>query len=278
MWEQENAQQTQQPQQAEQGYYQEEQYVDIGMVEADAVNAYMARVFGWMFIGLLVTALTTVGILWGINNVLAFEDFLFWNLGIIMIVAIVVELILVVTISSRVTKMNPFTAKFCFILYAALNGLTFGFVALMFAYTVFDNPMQTVGMAFGITSVAFGAMAIFGMITKTDLTRFGNLFFMGLMGLVIASVANWFVGGAMLDLAIIVFGLFLFMGLTAYHSHNIKHHYAQIALSENGAEAVGARVDQQGLASNLAITGALTLYLAFINMFMFILRLLARRN
>jgi len=277
MWEKE--QQAQQPQQTEQGYYQEAQpVVDIGMADADAVNAYIARIFGWMFIGLLVTAAVTIGLVWGIENVGFIRFHLDWNLPVILIAAIVIELILVVSISSRVTKMHPLVAKFCFILYAALNGLTFGFVALMFAYGVFDNPMQTVGMAFGITAVAFGVMAIFGMITKTDLTRFGNLFFMGLVGLIIASVANMFIGGELLDLAIIVGGLFLFMGLTAYHAHNIKHHYAQIALSDNGAEAVGASIDQQALASNLAITGALTLYLAFINMFWFVLRLLGRRS
>ena len=277
MWEKE--QQAQQPQQVEQGYYQDaHQAVDIGMVDADAVNAYIARVFGWMFIGLLVTAAVTIGIVYTIDNIPTIGDVLWINLPIVLIVAIVIELILVWTISGRVTKMRPAVSKFCFLLYAALNGLTFGFVALMFAYGVFDNPMQTVGMAFGITSAAFGVMAVYGLVTKTDLTRFGNLFFMGLVGLIIASVANWFIGGAMLDLAIIVGGLFLFMGLTAFHAHNIKHHYAQIALSDNGAEAVGAQVDQQALASNLAITGALTLYLAFINMFWFVLRLLARRN
>jgi FtsH-binding integral membrane protein len=172
--------------------------------------------------------------------------------------------------------MNPTTSKLLFMLYAAMNGLTFGFVAVLFAYQVFENPMGTIGLAFGITSVTFGIMAVYGMITRSDLTRFGNLLFMGLIGLIIASVANWFIGGAMLDLVVIVGGLFLFMGLTAYHTHNIKHPFAQIALADNGAEAIGARVDQEALASNLAITGALSLYLAFINMFWFILRILAR--
>jgi FtsH-binding integral membrane protein len=168
--------------------------------------------------------------------------------------------------------MNPGTSKFLFLLYAAMNGLTFGFVAILFAYQVFYNPMQTVGLAFGI-------MAVYGLVTKTDLTRFGNLLFMGLIGLIIASVANaWFIGSWGFDFLIIVFGLFLFMGLTAYHANRIKLHYAQIALNPNAAAQMGLNVDQEGLASKLAISGALSLYLAFINMFWFILRLLARRS
>jgi len=276
MWE--NEQRNAQAQQAEQGHYEEAQpVIDINMVDADAVSGYIARVFGWMFIGLLVTALTTVGIVIGIENSFAFAGAIDMLFNMFLVVAIA-QVALVWIISGRVTKMNPGTCKFLFILYAAMNGLTFGFVALVFAYQVFDYPMQTIGMTFGITSVSFGIMAVYGLVTKKDLTRFGNLLFMGLIGLIIASVANMFIGGSALDLAVIVFGLFLFMGLTAYHTHNIKHNFAQIALSDNGAEAIGARVDQEALASNLAIVGALSLYLAFINMFMFILRLLARRN
>jgi len=279
MWEKEQNLQQSQAQQAQQGYYEEAQpqVIDIGMVDADAVNAYMAKVFGWMFIGLMVTAATTVAIIYGMDTSAAFESFVWTALGgNLFFVILIAQIGLVWAISGRVAKMNPGTAKALYLLYATLNGLTFGFVAVLFAYALLDG-MFTIGLTFGITAVTFGIMAIYGLTTKTDLTRFGNLFFMGLIGLIIASVANWFIGGAMLDLVIIVFGLFLFMGLTAYHTNNIKNNFARIALSPDGAYAVGARVDQEALASNLAITGALSLYLAFINMFMFILRLLSRR-
>jgi hypothetical protein len=270
MWEKErNAQQ--------QGYYQDaaQQAIDITMVDEEAVNGYMARVFGWMFIGLLVTAVTTVGIIYGIDASPIFAQGVetAFNLFLFIVIA---QLALVWAISGRVTKMNPGISKFLFIVYAAMNGLTFGFVAILYAYQVFANPLATIGLAFGVTSVSFGIMAVYGLLTKNDLTRFGNLFFMGLIGLIIASFANWFIGGAMLDLVVIVGGLFLFMGLTAYHTNRIKHHYAQVALSQNGAQAVGASIDQEALASNLAITGALSLYLAFINMFWFILRIMGR--
>ncbi|MCL2190277.1 MAG: Bax inhibitor-1/YccA family protein [Defluviitaleaceae bacterium] len=274
MWEKE-----QNAQQAQQGYYEEatQPIIDIGMVEEDAVNAYMARVFGWMFIGLLVTAFSTLAIIWGMDNSPAFQD-LIWNTPMLFIGVVVVEFILVIAISARVTTMNPGTAKFMFMLYAVLNGLTFGFIAVLYA-SMFMDGLFTVALAFGITAVCFGVMAVIGMTTQTDLTRFSNLFIMGLVGLIIASLANvFFIGSMGFDFLIIIFGLFLFMGLTAYHANRIKLHYAQIALNPNAAQQMGLRVDQEGLASNLAISGALSLYLAFINMFWFILRLLARRN
>ncbi|MCL2203828.1 MAG: Bax inhibitor-1/YccA family protein [Defluviitaleaceae bacterium] len=273
MWEKE-----QRTQQAQPGFYEDtaQPVIDIGMADEDAVNAYIARVFGWMFIGLLVTALTTVGIVYGIAQSYAFLEAVDTLMNMFFFI-VIAQLGLVWAISGRVTKMNPTTSKALFILYAAMNGLTFGFVVVLFAWEVFYAPMATIGMAFGITAVAFGIMAVYGLITRTDLTRFGNLFFMGLIGLIIASVANaWFIGSWGFDFLIIVFGLFLFMGLTAYKTNAIKHHYAQIALNPNAADAYGTRVDQEGLASNLAISGALSLYLSFINMFWFILRLLAR--
>ena len=246
--------------------------IDISMVDESAVNAYVARVFGWMFIGLLVTALTTVGLIF-----LAQDPYIMDMLFNVFLFVVIAELALVWAISARVTKMNPTTAKLLFLLYAAMNGLTFGFIAVLYAY-MFGAGMHTIGLAFGITAVSFGIMAVFGLTTNRDLTRMGNLAYMMLFGLIIAMVANWFMGSGMVDFLICVVGLILFMGITAYKTNAIKHHYAQVALSENGAASVGARVDQEALASNLAISGALSLYLAFINMFMFILRLLARRR
>jgi FtsH-binding integral membrane protein len=269
MWEKE--------QRAQQGYYETtaQPVVDIGLVDEEAVNGYIARVFGWMFIGLLVTALTTVGIIYGMAVSPAFEEFIYGALNLFLLI-VIAEFAMVWAISGRVTRMNPSTAKALYLLYAVLNGLTFGFIAVLFAYTYVDG-LYTIGLAFGITALSFGVMALYGLVTKTDLTRFGNLFVMGIFGLIIAMVVNGlFIGSWGFDFLIIIGGLLLFMGLTAYKTNTIKHHYAQIALSQNGAEAVGAHIDQEALASNLAISGALSLYLAFINMFWFILRLLAR--
>ena len=253
---------------------------DVNRVDQQAVNAFVARVFGWMFFGLLVTALTTFGILYGINVNYAFAEFIIRMQQIVFLVFIV-EFLLVISISARVAKMNPSTAKLLYFVYAVLNGFTFGLFAVLYAYHT-GGGMYTLGMAFGITALCFGIMAAYGLITKADLSRFGNILFMGLIGLIIISVVNIFVGSGMMDFLICVVGLFLFLGITAHRTHMIKHHFAQAAI--RSAATVNHEDDeyrygysgqsQTALASNLAIVGALMLYLAFINMFMFILRLM----
>ena len=136
--------------------------------------------------------------------------------------------------------------------------------------------IHTLGLAFGLTAVCFGVMAVYGLVTKADLTRFGNLLFMGLIGLIIMSVVNAFMGSGGMDFLICIVGLFLFLGITAHRTHMIKHHFAQVALANGGGneEDEYGYSRQSALASNLAIVGALMLYLAFLNMFMFILRLM----
>ena len=250
--------------------------VDINRLDQYAVNAYVARVFGWMFIGLLVTAITTVGIIYGINVNDAFANFILGMQQVVFLVFIV-EFAIVIAISARVTKMNPFTAKLMYLLYAVLNGFTFGLFAVLYAYHT-GGGLHTLGLAFGLTAVCFGIMAVYGLVTKADLTRFGNLLFMGLIGIIIASVANIFMGSGMLDFLICVIGLFIFLGITAHRTHMIKHHFAYVALSAeagyDGQDEYSYNMQQSALASNLAIVGALMLYLAFINIFMFVLRLL----
>jgi len=252
---------------------------DVSQCDQHAVNMYVAKVFGWMFIGLLVTALSTFAILYGISASYAFTEFI-QNFQAVAFLAIILQFGLVIAISARVAKMNPATAKFMYLLYAALNGFTFGLVAVVYAYAT-GGGMQTLGMAFGITAVCFGVMAVYGLITKSDLTRFGNLLRMGLFGLILISVVNIFVGSGGMDFLICVFGLFLFLGITAHRTHMIKHYFAQAALGgQNGSYGAHgsmdpyASIEQERLASNLAIVGALMLYLAFINIFMFVLRLL----
>ena len=254
--------------------YEYNNAIDVNQVDEHAVNAYVARVFGWMFFGLLVTALTTVGIIYGVNINEAFADFIIRMQQIVFIVFIA-EFALVIAISARVAKMNPSTAKLLYLIYAILNGFTFGLFAVLYAYHT-GGGMHTLGLAFGITAVCFGIMAVYGLITKADLTRFGNLLSMGIIGLIIMSVVNIFMGNGFVDFLICVVGLFIFLGITAHRTHMIKHHFAQVALSPE----YGHDVDEYGysrqsaLASNLAIVGALMLYLAFLNIFMFVLRLM----
>ena len=247
--------------------------IDISQVDQQAVNAYVTKVFGWMFFGLLVTAVTTFGLVYGITVNDAIRDFVLSMQQIVFLVFIA-EFALVIAISARVQKMNPTTAKLLYLIYAILNGFTFGLFAVLYAaYT--DGGIHTLGLAFGLTAVCFGVMAVYGLVTKADLTRFGNLLFMGLIGIIIMSVVNIFVGSNGMDFLICVVGLFLFLGITAHRTHMIKHHFAQVALANGGEEVDEYGYSRQSaLASNLAIVGALMLYLAFLNIFMFILRLM----
>ena len=261
--------------------YENANVYDASQLDQQAVNAYVAKVFGWMFFGLLVTALTTFGIIYGIAINDAFAEFILQAQQIVFIVFIA-QFAMVMAISARVTRMNPSTAKFLYLLYAITNGFTFGLFAVLYAYGT-GGGMHTLGLAFGLTAVCFGVMAVYGLVTNSDLTRFGNMLRMGLIGLIIMSVVNIFVGSSMTDFLICVVGLFLFLGITAHRTHMIKHHFAHVALSgANDQDEEGdwhhgysQGLSQRALASNLAIVGALMLYLAFINIFMFILRLMS---
>jgi len=254
------------------GYEQGNAYVvDINSCDQQAVNAYVAKVFGWMFFGLLVTALTTFGIIYGININEAFAHFIIQAQRLVFVVFIA-EFALVIAISARVQRMNPTTAKLLYIIYAILNGFTFGLFAVLYSYYS-GGGIHTLGMAFGITAVCFGIMAVYGLVTKSDLTRFGNLLWMGLIGLIIISVVNIFMRSSMIDFLICVVGLFIFLGITAHRTNMIKNHFAQVALSTEYTDEYGY-TRQSALASNLAIVGALMLYLAFLNIFMFVLRLM----
>jgi len=264
----------------QQGYFEP---IDASVNEVDEaiINAYVAKVFGWMFIGLLVTAITTVAIIYGINVSFAFTEFINTAMQMVLIVFIA-QVVLVGFISARVQKMNPFTAKVLYLIYAMSNGLTVGLAATMFAVQA-GGGLNLLGMAFGITAVSFGVMAAYGYFTGKDLTHFSSLLRMALFGLILAIVVNMFLGSSMMDLLICVVGLFLFLGLTAADTNKIKNHFARVAVGSGGrmnsdGTYAEENPEQAALASNLAIYGALILYLDFINIFMFILRLLGRRR
>ena len=256
----------------QQGQY-DEHVIDMNQIDEQAINAYIAKVFGWMFIGLLVTTVTTIALIYGINVSDAFAELIYTMFNLVLIVFIA-QVILVGAISARVTKMNPSTAKMLYIVYAITNGFTVGLIAVLIAAQI--GGIYTLGVTFGVTTVSFGIMAAYGLKTNQDLTRFSSLLRMALIGLIIAIVANIFLGSSMFDLLIIIGGLVLFLGLVAADTNKIKNHFAYTAIYGSGEDS--EVLDQEALASNLAIVGALMLYLDFINIFMFILRLLARRR
>lgn len=230
-------------------------YNDYNYGEIDrksAIASQMTRVFGWMFIGLMITGLTA---LYTATNETVMRSiissrFTFYGL-------VILEFVFVWFISSRAMKMEYGVAAGAFALYAVLNGLTLS--VIFWAYTG-----QSIALAFFMTAGFFGFMSVYGLVTKTDLTSLGSLFLVGLIGLIIVSIVNIFLHSPTLYWIISYVGVILFLGLTAYDSQKIKN----ISLQYMGTEKE----------RNVAIVGALTLYLDFINLFLYILRILGKRR
>ena len=215
------------------------------------MNAVMRRVFGKMTLALLVTALTS----W-----LCLGSETYWSLitahryG--FLVLFVAELGLVIALSSALNRMSTLTASLLFYAFAVVNGL-----ALTPIFAVFTSA--SIAKTFVICAATFGAMATFGYLTKQDLTSFGRLLFFALLGLIIASVVNIFMGSSMLELVISGVGVLIFIGLTAWDTQKIKQMAYMYPESATG---------------KLATIGALSLYLDFINLFLYLLRFFGRRE
>lgn len=214
------------------------------------VSAFLGRVYAWMFLGLLVTACTG---LWvasspGFRQVL-FGQGLFWVLGF-------VQLGMVIFLRTSVAKMAPATAAVIFMVYSALNGVTTSYIFLVYTET-------SLVAAFAITAGMFASMSVFGLLTTRSLAGWGQFLYMGLIGLIVASVVSIFVLSDALIFLISVVGVIVFTGLTAWHSQRLKE--MAVALPDG---RIGA----------YAVVGALSLYLDFINLFLTVLRLVQRLN
>ena len=169
------------------------------------------------------------------------------------------ELGLVWFISARIMSLSVTTAGVLFAIYALLNGVTFSFIFLV--YTA-----ASIAQTFFITSGVFAAMGLVGLFIKRDLSTFGRIFYMALIGLIIASVANWFFKNDMLMSICNYLGVIIFTGLTAYDTQKIKN----LLLSVGGAD------NEMGL--RISLLGSLTLYLDFVNLFLYLLRFFGRRR
>ncbi len=212
----------------------------------EASTVFLAKVFNWMAAGL---ALTGVIAWFAASTALTFTI----ASSPLFIVLILAELGLVFYLSARVDKIQASTATALFIIYAALNGLTMSVIFLRYTGA-------SIAGTFMITAGMFGAMAVYGMVTKKDLSGLGSFMFMGLIGIILASVVNMFLQSSMLHMAISAIGVLVFVGLTAYDTQKIKQ------MGEQGIMAQGDDIVQKG-----AILGALTLYLDFINLFWMLL-------
>ncbi|WP_440431601.1 Bax inhibitor-1 family protein [Prevotella sp.] len=213
-----------------------------------AFPALMRKVFVWMTLALAITGLTAYGVATS-PTILS----LIFSSNVTVFGLIIAEFALVFAISGAINRLSLSTATLLFILYSVINGATLS--TIFFAFSV-----ATIGKVFFITAGTFGAMALVGYTTKTDLTSMGKLLFMALLGIIIASVVNMFVGSSGLDLILSYVGVLVFVGLTAYDTQKIK-------------QMCQAAPDAGESAQKLALIGALSLYLDFINLFLYLLRI-----
>ncbi|WP_337951484.1 Bax inhibitor-1/YccA family protein [Prevotella sp.] len=213
-----------------------------------AFPALMRKVFVWMTLALAITGLTAYGVATSptILSLIFSSKVTFFGL-------IIAEFALVFAISGAINRLSLSTATMLFILYSVINGATLS--SIFFAFSV-----ATISKVFFITAGTFGAMALVGYTTKTDLTSMGKLLFMALLGIIIASVVNMFVASSGLDLILSYVGVLVFVGLTAYDTQKIK-------------QMCQTAPDAGESAQKLALIGALSLYLDFINLFLYLLRI-----
>jgi FtsH-binding integral membrane protein len=219
-------------------------YVDL--------QGFLQRVFAWMFAGLAITAVAALAI--GSNDALLTAV---TSNPILLIGIFFVQIGLVIAISAAINRLSVSVATALFVTYAALNGVVFAFVFELYT-------SESIFTTFLITSGMFGAVALWGYTTKRDLSGMGTVLFMALIGLILATFVNLLVGGSTLYWITTYAGVVIFAGLTAYDMQKLK--------AFAGAGGVSEEAGQRQ-----AIVGALALYLDFINMFLFLLRIFGRR-
>jgi FtsH-binding integral membrane protein len=222
---------------------------------ADALfSTLLQQVYGWMAGGLALTGLVA----WYVAQSPALINLVFGNRA-VFFGLIIFELGLVFGLSWGLTRMTASMAVGAFLLYAAVNGITMA--AIFLVYT-----SESIASTFLVTGGTFAAMSIYGYTTKRDLSSWGNLLFMGLIGLIIASVVNIFLQSNALGWVVTYAGILIFVGLTAYDTQKIKE--------------MSARIDARDGENfqKMAIMGALRLYLDFINLFLYLLRILGKRE
>ncbi|NVO00573.1 MAG: Bax inhibitor-1/YccA family protein [Geobacteraceae bacterium] len=212
-------------------------------------NTLVRQVYAWMGAGLAITAFMA---LFTLSNPPLLQAI--YGNRLIFFGLMIAQLALVFTLSGAVNRLSEFTATSIFIAYSALNGVTLSILALVYT-------SSSIASTFVTTAGMFGAMSLYGYMTKRDLTSWGSFLFMGLIGIVIASIVNIFVGSSSVSWVISGIGVIVFTGLTAYDTWKIK---------ELAAQGISGRKP--------AILGALTLYLDFINLFLMLLRFTGNRR
>jgi hypothetical protein len=245
--------------------------VDAATVDA-GLRAYMLRIYNYMSIGLAITGLAALGIYMASvtadpsGATVKIGSVYLTQFGYAMFVSplkwlfMLAPLAMVFVISGGINRLAPSTAQILFWVFAALMGVSMSSIFLVFTHT-------SIVRVFFITAASFGALSLYGYTTRRDLTGMGSFLFMGLIGIIIASLVNLFLASSMLQFIVSVVGVLVFAGLTAWDTQRLKNDYIY------GAGSMGGDVAQRS-----AIMGALSLYLNFINLFTLLLQLLGQRN
>ena len=224
---------------------------ELGMSAAFPV--LMRKVYLWMAMALAITGFTAYYVATNetLLTMLVTNQALFWGLAI-------GELALVIGLSAAINRLSLTTATLMFVLYSVINGATMSFIFLLYTASSITN-------VFFITAGTFAAMALFGYFTKTDLTSLGKILLMALIGIIIATIVNIFTKSAGLAIVLNYLGVLVFVGLTAYDAQKIKQ---MLLMAPDAGEG----------AQKIALLGALSLYLDFINLFLHLLRILGTRR
>ena len=219
----------------------------------DETRRFFQKVYAWMFLGLMISAATAyfVSATPSLYMVILGNRIVFFGI-------VIAELVLVFALVSTINRISAMTAVFLFLFYCFLTGLTLSVIFLVY-------QIKSIGLTFVLSSSIFLIMSIYGFFTKTDLTRIGQVLFMGLIGIIIASIVNFFLRSQFLDYIVSFAGVIIFTGLTAYDTQKIRKQNI---------------IGNEGTPEDLkeSIIGALTLYLDFVNLFLFLLRLLGKRK
>ena len=226
----------------------------------EGLRAHMNKVYGLMSVAMLVTA----GVAWGVGTTDAllqiFRDPLTLRPNILGWIVMFAPLAMVFAFGAMINRFSAAAAQLFFYVFAAVMGLSLAWI-----FKAFTDV--SIAQTFLVTSIAFAGLSLYGYVTKRDLSGMGTFLMMGLIGLIVASIVNIFLGSGALGFAISVIGLLIFAGLTAFDTQRIKMDYIQHAQA----------MDQEWLGKS-AIMGALTLYLDFINLFMFLLQFMGNRE
>ncbi len=230
-----------------------------GTQDMSVVKSFMTQVFGWMTLAMFVTAVTAYWFSSSESLMSSLRNVETGGMTILGWIVMLAPIGFVLLMSFGFQRLSPAVLTLLFISFSVLMGMSLSFILLV--YTA-----ASVYKTFAITAAMFGIMAVTGYTTKTDLTKFGSIMMMGLVGLMVAMFVNFFLNSGTMDYIISVVGVLIFTGLTAYDVQRLKRMGA-------GAGEYGAENTRK-----LSILGALTLYLDFINLFMFLLRFLGDRK